>query len=74
MDCGILAPQPGIELVPPALAARSLNHWTAREVPRMPFILDVNNGKNSANTLDFYYLWVKVKETDGTLMVKNLAD
>ena len=25
-------PQPGIELVPPALEAGSLNHWTTREV------------------------------------------
>ena len=29
---GILAPQLGIESVPPALEG-SLNHWTAREVP-----------------------------------------
>ena len=31
--CGILVPRPGIEPVPPAVEARSLNHWTAREVP-----------------------------------------
>ena len=31
--CGILVPQPGIEPAPPALAACSVNHWTAREVP-----------------------------------------
>ena len=31
--CGILVPQPGIEPAPPAVAARSCNHWTAREVP-----------------------------------------
>ncbi|XP_073666027.1 striatin-interacting protein 2 isoform X4 [Tursiops truncatus] len=31
--CRILVPQPGIEPVPPALGARRLNHWTAREVP-----------------------------------------
>ena len=30
--CGILVPQPGIKPTPPALAAWSLNHWTAREV------------------------------------------
>ena len=30
--CGILVPQPGMEPVPPALGARSLNHRTAREV------------------------------------------
>ena len=31
--CGILAPWPGIEPMPSALAAWSLNHWTSREVP-----------------------------------------
>ena len=31
--CGILVPQPGIEPAPPAVAAQSLNHWSAREVP-----------------------------------------
>ena len=31
---GILVPQPGIEPVPPALEARSLTHWTTREVPK----------------------------------------
>ena len=29
----ILVPQPGIEHVPPAFKVRSLDHWTAREVP-----------------------------------------
>ena len=31
----LIVPWPGIELVPPAVEAQSLNHWTAREVPRM---------------------------------------
>ena len=31
--CGILVPRTGIEHVPPALEAWSLNHWTTREVP-----------------------------------------
>ena len=34
MACGILVPQSGIELMPPALQVSSLNHWTAREVSR----------------------------------------
>ena len=29
---GILVPQSGIEPMPPALGAQSLNHWTTREV------------------------------------------
>ena len=32
--CGILVPQPGIEPRPPAVEARSLNHWTTGEIPR----------------------------------------
>ena len=36
MACGILVPQLGIEPMPPALEAWSLNHWTAMEVPRVP--------------------------------------
>ena len=31
MAHGILIPQPGIEPMPPAVEAQSLNHWTARE-------------------------------------------
>ena len=34
MPCGILVPYPGVEPRPPALTARSLSHWTTREVPR----------------------------------------
>ena len=33
MACGTLVPCPGIEPVPPAVEAWSLNHWTTREVP-----------------------------------------
>ena len=32
---GILVPQPGIEPVPPAVEAQSLNHWIAREFPML---------------------------------------
>ena len=31
--CGILVPRPGIKPAPLAVEARSLNHWTAGEVP-----------------------------------------
>ena len=33
MPCGILDSHPGIEVVPPALEAQSLDRWTAREGP-----------------------------------------
>ena len=35
MACRILIPQPGVDLVPPAVEAWSLNHWTSREVPKI---------------------------------------
>ena len=38
MAYGILVPLPGIEPGPPAVEARSPNHWTAREVPGHCFI------------------------------------
>lgn len=31
--CGILVSQLGVESVPPAVEARSLHHWTTREIP-----------------------------------------
>ena len=31
---GILVPQPGIELVPPAMEVWSLHHWTTKESPK----------------------------------------
>ena len=37
--CYILLPQLGMEPMPPAVEAQSLNHWTTREVPRTDFIL-----------------------------------
>ena len=37
--CGVLDPGPGMELILPAAEAGNLNHWTAREVPGMPFFL-----------------------------------
>ena len=37
MACGTLVPQPGTEPRSLAVEARSLNHWTTREVPEMIF-------------------------------------
>ena len=34
---GNLVPQPGIEPSSPALETQSLNHWTTRNVPALPF-------------------------------------
>ena len=34
MACGTLVPLPGIEPMPPALGAGSLNQWITRKVPR----------------------------------------
>ena len=32
--CGILVPSPGIEPVPSALGAQSLDYWNAKEIPQ----------------------------------------
>ena len=40
---GILVPKPGIEPMPPAAEAQSLNHWTAKEVSGVPHFLFVGN-------------------------------
>ena len=42
--CGILVSHPGVEPMPPAVAAQSLNHWIAREVLRSP--LNLTDGLN----------------------------
>ena len=42
--CGILVPQPGIEPVPLAVEAQSLNHWTTREVPMSKILINKIHG------------------------------
>ena len=37
----VLVPSPGMEPGPPAMAARSLNQWTAKEVPHWSFLCTV---------------------------------
>ena len=50
---GILVPQPGIEPMPLALGAQSLNHWTAKEV--------LNKSKfKKLNINIFYYKGLKI--------------
>ena len=49
--CGILVPWPGIEPMPPALQAWSLNHWTTREVLRVIALLRPPMG------LHFCFFW-----------------
>ena len=51
--CEILVTQPGIEPVPPALGAWSLNHWTAREVPS----LKNSNTISVSAVLDFRFFF-----------------
>ena len=69
--CGILVPQPGIEPVPPALEARSLNHWTAREVPKLSDLV---------RTTSYYCLpqfWDVTGSADGFcwgLLIRLLSD
>ena len=51
--CGILVPWPGIEPMPPAVDAQSLNHWTAREVPASESL----QKKKSLYLSDIRVLW-----------------
>ena len=37
--CVILVPQPGFKPVPPAVEARSPNHWTTREFPEISYVI-----------------------------------
>ena len=39
MAYGILVPWSGIEPMPPAVEAWNLNHWTAKEVPLLAFLI-----------------------------------
>ena len=51
--CGILVPQPGIKPVPPALKMQSLNHWTSREVPKIPqWIFIIIKGLHDVDSTD----------------------
>ena len=34
---GLIVPWPGTELMPPAVEAQSLNHWTSKEVLFLTF-------------------------------------
>ena len=44
LSCGLrdLVPWPGIEPGPPALGAKSLSHWTTREVPIHTFVKKIH--------------------------------
>lgn len=43
---GILVPQPGIESMPPAVEARSLNHWVAMEVCPFLIFIELETSQN----------------------------
>ena len=70
---GILVPQPGIEPVPPAVEAWSLNHWTTREAPDVQLfelseisLLRKISVFVSLNIPLFYsYFWKKFKTEHG---------
>ena len=56
---GILVPYLGIEPVPPAVKAQSLNHWTIREVPEQLscfFYMTKSIAKNITMEKNFFLL------------------
>ena len=71
-SCGMwdLVPWPGIEPGPPALGARSLSHWTTREVLVLSKILnclwDLNLNQSWGNWVVLFYMEaiVKIKITE----------
>ena len=72
LGCGMwdLVPWPGIEPGPPALGARSLSHWTTREVLVLSKILnclwDLNLNQSWGNWVVLFYMEaiVKIKITE----------
>ena len=59
----ILVSQPGIEPMPPAVAAESLNHWITREVPRDDYFTLVAHRQLGSLCM---YLQEKVPRCPGT--------
>ena len=59
MARGILVPAPGIEPEAPAVEARSLNHWTSREVPSVSSLFNVGvllvSGKTKTASLELLH-------------------
>ena len=69
-ECGILVPRPGIKPVPHALAARSLNHWTTREVPLASFLFYKMSSKEPC--LNHPGLYIMPSSKSGCFMKKWL--
>ena len=70
--CRILALQPGIEPVPPAVEAQSLNRWTTREVPQTG-ILKQNPHIHAISSIKFFCICASKVRTFKTsfLHLKN---
>ena len=63
-SCGMqdLVPWPGIKPRPPALGARSLNHWTTREVPKLWILLILYYSNSQYNTLDLIFSYYQPRD------------
>ena len=59
---GILVPHPGIEPMPPALEAQSLNHQTSREVPKRDNLSFVHSIILIKNEKGKWILWKATHE------------
>ena len=53
---GISFPWPGMEPMPPAVEAHNLKHWTAREVPDIPFFFFFKKSSSVSNETEVLYL------------------
>ena len=71
---GILVPQPGVELMPPAVEARSLNCRTTREIPWYPLCesnWDGSFGNEYAQSLTSDHLGYKQEDMPYVHMKQN---
>ena len=62
LACGILVLLPGVELVPPAVKAQNLNHWTTRKSQNHLNCYHTFSLKSSLLTMDFK---ATISVTDG---------
>ena len=67
--CGILVPQPGVEVLPPEVGAQDLNHWITRKVLKCPFstqYLSLSPPSHSAcstpSPISLLTQWARIKQ------------
>ena len=52
--CAIFVPKQGLNPDPTAVEARSLNHWTVREVPKFPLLIALNDSNGLSQIIQVW--------------------